>query len=341
MTDISQFVHKFRANGDTGTNFNNKVGKRNRQPLSCLPCRLKKLKCDRAHPCEMCIKRNDEGSCTYSRPATSGRADVAGRAKAHDRLRQLEQLVMQMAESNASPQNGSTTQVTPPTTVSTASTGDEALADGALQHGSGTSKYVGSTHWSAILENIQEIKSAITEDPGRSPEADDPEERNNVDREILFGSTRTMSLQQILSQHLPPRIQVDRLLSVYFNAKYFVIPYIHTYQFQRQYEKFWIDPLRTSPHWISVLFSICCIASQLSTSDMAGSFVGEDGPRSPFLTAAAHCLVLGWLYKTKAICSRSTGFVLSMHLYVESGSSRPGRHYVRYLDQAGISYGIP
>ena len=330
MTDISQFVHKFRANGDTGTNANNKVGKRNRQPLSCLPCRTKKLKCDRAHPCEMCIKRNDEGSCTYSRPPTSGKADVAGRAKAHDRLRQLEQLVMQMAESNASPQNGSTTQVTPPTTISTASTEDEAPRDGALQHGSSTSNYVGSTHWSAILENIQEIKSAITEDPGESPEAEDLDDRKNINREILFGSTRTMSLQQILSQYLPPRIQIDRLLSVYFNAKYFVIPYIHTYQFQRQYEKFWIDPLRTSPHWISILFSICCIASQLSTSEMAGSSNGEDGPRLPFLTAAAHCLVLGGYTRPKPYVVEALA-MYSQCIYMSS---------LDPLGQVGITFAI-
>ena len=330
MTDISQFVHKFRANGDLGTNGVNRVSKRNRQPLSCLPCRQKKLKCDRSHPCETCMKRNDGGSCTYSKPATSGKADVAGRAKAHDRLRQLEQLVMQMAESNTSPQNASTMQVTPPTTVSTSSGAGEALADGALYHGSGTSKYVGSTHWSAILENIQEIKSAITEDPSKSPEREDPEERKNIDCETLFGSTQAISLRQILYQHLPPRIQIDRLLSVYFNAKYFVIPYIHTSQFQRQYEKFWSDPFRTSPHWISMLFSICYIASQLSTSELAGSSNGEDGPRSPFLTAAAHCLVLGGYTRPKPYVVEALA-LYSQCIYMSS---------LDPLGQVGITFAI-
>ncbi|KPI45212.1 putative transcriptional regulatory protein [Cyphellophora attinorum] len=46
------------------------VRKRNRVPLSCAPCRNRKLKCNRLSPCDNCTKRGDAGSCTYAAPST-------------------------------------------------------------------------------------------------------------------------------------------------------------------------------------------------------------------------------------------------------------------------------
>jgi hypothetical protein len=36
-----------------------------RQPISCYPCRKRKLKCDGDHPCSSCIKRSSEVECKY------------------------------------------------------------------------------------------------------------------------------------------------------------------------------------------------------------------------------------------------------------------------------------
>ncbi|KAK9473148.1 fungal-specific transcription factor domain-containing protein [Dipodascopsis tothii] len=41
------------------------IRKRKRVPLSCNFCRQRKLKCNRGHPCENCIKRGEEGGCVY------------------------------------------------------------------------------------------------------------------------------------------------------------------------------------------------------------------------------------------------------------------------------------
>ncbi|KAI1816945.1 hypothetical protein GGS20DRAFT_535492 [Poronia punctata] len=47
------------------------VRRRNRVPLSCLPCRTRKLKCNRGAPsCENCVKRGDTQSCTYATPSS-------------------------------------------------------------------------------------------------------------------------------------------------------------------------------------------------------------------------------------------------------------------------------
>jgi hypothetical protein len=295
--DISSFIHKFRTTGNDSQQSSNKVSKRNRQPLSCGPCRQRKLKCNRQSPCETCIKREDESSCTYGKSAQGSKPEGgANQKKAQDRLRNLEQLVMQMVEKNSPPKTNSmpstATSTSGPIALS-AGDSDGTPRDGSLDQASKAAKYVGSTHWSAILENIQELKSAMVDDVSRPSDADEADEEQAPNDEVLFGSKRAIPLPQVLAQYLPPRLTVDRLLATYFNAKYMVIPYIHTYQFQRQYESFWQDQSSMSPQWVSILFSICCLASQLAQA------VGGDSPYQEkpadgalFLTASAQCLIL-------------------------------------------------
>jgi Fungal specific transcription factor domain/Fungal Zn(2)-Cys(6) binuclear cluster domain len=290
-SDLSSYVHKFRAAGDTSQkNASTKVNKRNRQPLSCNPCRSRKLRCDRQHPCETCVKRNEESSCTYTKQQQTNTKDNAvSRSKAQDRLRNLEQLVMQAFESRPSSKTPSSFG-----TATEAFSPDGTSMDGSLDNNPIAAKYAGSTHWSAILENIKELKSALVDEPARRLEIGF-EDQDTPDHEILFGAKSAISLQQILAQSLPPRIQVDRLLAMYFNARYMVLPYIHTYQFQRQYEQFWRHQLSTPPLWVSILFSICCLGLQLTQC------VGRDTPgpdnealsSTAFLAASAQCLILG------------------------------------------------
>lgn len=47
--------------------------KRQQRPPSCLPCRLKKLKCDKNLPCSRCTKTNNNNHCVYPRQGTLGR----------------------------------------------------------------------------------------------------------------------------------------------------------------------------------------------------------------------------------------------------------------------------
>jgi hypothetical protein len=302
--DISSFIHKFRTTGYDSQQSSNKVSKRNRQPLSCGPCRARKLRCDRQHPCETCVKRNDESSCTYGKTAEGTKPEGgANQKKAQDRLRNLEQLVMQMVE-KGSPTKPNSAHSTATSTsgpiLLSAGDSDGTPRDGSLDQASKAAKYVGSTHWSAILENIQELKSAMVDDASRALDADEADEEQTPSDEVLFGSKRAIPLPQVLAQYLPPRITIDRLLATYFNAKYMVIPYIHTYQFQRQYENFWQDQASMSPQWVSILFSICCLATQL-TQAVGGDTPDQEKPANSalFLTASAQCLILAGYTRPK------------------------------------------
>ena len=162
MPDLTPFTHKFRASGDIGSsNGVIKVHRRNRQPLSCVPCRAKKLKCDRSHPCETCTKRGDEVLCTYGIgsgivKAKDAPSDSGRKTQAQERLRTLEGLVMQMMKTNQS--EGTPTNESPETTTDTITSLSN---DGHLRVEGGEAKYTGSTHWSAILDNINDLKSVI------------------------------------------------------------------------------------------------------------------------------------------------------------------------------------
>ncbi|EXJ53972.1 hypothetical protein A1O7_09309 [Cladophialophora yegresii CBS 114405] len=327
MSDFFSLTHKFRASIDgQPAGVDGKSRRRNRQPLSCAPCRLKKLRCDRGHPCETCVKRGNQASCSYGKLASAKASDTAARSatrgRAQERLGRLEQLVMQMVDtstSNGSKPSHSNESDTGASTDSSRDNDATALRtgiakDGHLQYGSAESRYVGSTHWSAILESLQELKSALggTTDGGdqaAGAELDEADEVELQDTDSLFGPTSHVSIAQILAQALPPRLQVDRRLSTYFNSRYLVIPLIHTQQFQRQYEQFWRTPLETPPLWISILFSICCLSAGLSEAVGSGPTTPEDqpSPRVSFLHAACQCLQLGGFTRPKRYVVEALG----------------------------------
>ncbi|KIX98478.1 uncharacterized protein Z520_05779 [Fonsecaea multimorphosa CBS 102226] len=340
MAEFSALTTKFRANLDSQQP-GHKISKRNRQPVSCYNCRIKKLKCDKSHPCETCVKRGDEASCVYgniplhkaSDTTTTNGANTGQvankRGQAQDRLRHLEQLVMQMVGNTTSAQSSRDSEVAaspgspPDNDTSTASIAKE----GHLQYGSSESRYVGSTHWSAILESLQELKSALSSGSngqgGRpsTTELDESEDLEPPEIEGLFGPTSHISLSQILAQALPPRLQVDRRLSTYFNSRYLVIPFIHTSKFRKEYEQFWLNPLEMSPLWVSILFSICCVSATLSEAVGSEPSTPEDqlSPRMSFLNAACQCLRLG-------------GFVRPKHYVVEALGLYAQCKYMATLD---------
>ncbi|KAF4122566.1 Fungal trans, partial [Geosmithia morbida] len=77
------------------------VRKRNRVPLSCYPCRTRKLKCDRSHPCSNCTRREgaDTSSCSYATPVNRKKGRSQGELSPDDmqnRIDRLEGLVLSL-----------------------------------------------------------------------------------------------------------------------------------------------------------------------------------------------------------------------------------------------------
>ena len=83
------------------------------------------------------------------------------------------------------------------------------------------------------------------------PQSPGPSKENTI-----FGSPSDYPLEQVMGQHLPSKVEADRLVAIYFQGENFIIPLIHTVQFQRQYRDFWADPTHVNLLWLSMLFSI-------------------------------------------------------------------------------------
>lgn len=320
MADISQFTSVFHT--QTGSD-SAKVTKRSRLTLSCVHCHARKLKCDRLQPCGACAKRGDQGSCKFVPRAGTGTgngtsasssAPPGRRQEAHIRLHKLERMVEQLANTT-----GSITQPPPGAAPRNKRLSQEATSDSSGS-GSGSGSvpehaaynpsaavsavslstrtdtvYHGATHWAAFLDHIREIQVALDAETDISTAATSPVHQSpDYNRpDMLFGNLASLTMEGVMDS-LPSRRDLDKLVSLYFSSKFITVPFIHVHQFQRQYQAFWEDPPATSFMWISILFSVLCIASIVADMKGYGESMYLD-LRDPcfFMGKAAESLVAG------------------------------------------------
>ncbi|KIW18527.1 hypothetical protein PV08_02815 [Exophiala spinifera] len=305
MADFASLTTKFRADPSVS-----RVTKRPRDSLVCNQCRKSKLRCDKAQPCGSCVKRDAGAACSYHRPPptlSESRNEGTLSSVAEDRLLHLEAMVRELMEQQASTTEQSSTHAVPSKLRAPHSRPKDAV-DLECNETPGDSRYVGFTHWSAILDDIHELKIALTGaneaqeaalSLNSSTSTPPGSTLSGAGNDIIFGGSSSFSLEEILDQYLPPKIEVDRALAAYFRGETFIIPFVHIYQFQRQYREFCADPTKVNPLWLSILFSICYMASLIAgvatlttdtTTHQQDDLVRQ---RRRFHVAAAKCLVLG------------------------------------------------
>ena len=211
--------------------------------------------------------------------------------QAEARLEHLERLVQQLAQQDA----GSTRHGEPVSHQ----VADQQInrLEPSVEIGALASKepvFNGSTHWSAMLEDIEGLRSAILPSEDTAMNDDILEYEENTGASIILGSAVPLPLQQVLAQYLPSRQEADRLTASYFRSRGASAPFIHASYFRRLYKDFWKDPLRAPVLWTSIFFSICHIARNTLTSGQ------ENGiPDDRFNAASAHCLALGEYFRPK------------------------------------------
>lgn len=276
--------------------------RKHRERLACTACRHRKLKCDRESPCSSCVRRRDVASCSYEVSIDRHR-----HTQAQARLQHLEHLVGSLMEQRSNNTVGDNTAAELPRNSGSAEHTLPASSDFCYQDGSGT------THWSSMLDDIRALRSTLDpfEDDDRvDGETSAPQARVDMGLGIMFGASlsQSVSVEQILTTHLPSRRSADRLVSTYFRTRSHVTPYIHSVQFQRQYEAFWSNPSAASPLWISILFSILFIATNVSRTCKETEIPGNG-----LTVAAAQCLALGDYFRPKAFCFEA--LLLYIHSY--------------------------
>lgn len=203
--------------------------RRDKPQLSCNPCRNRKSRCDRRQPCTNCASRGQ--NCSYApgqNPAGLPPVPslMSGTLGVHDRLVQLERLVKSLIPTTA-PERPLAVS-TPPLDSSRPSIAeapeDGTISDsGSICAGASDLHYVVGEHWTALLNNIAELKEhfdreeqlKLVEDPRKTQMEPDSSPRP-PGRALLLYPTQRSSRAEVLAA-LPPKDAVDRYLSYYFN----------------------------------------------------------------------------------------------------------------------------
>ncbi|KAI1644696.1 uncharacterized protein F4817DRAFT_346059 [Daldinia loculata] len=295
-----------------------KVEKRNRPPVSCEPCRTRKLKCNRGSPCDSCIRRDKASLCNYAANASRSEPSNNKPRDLKDRLNTLENLVSSLLSGDAVVQPGLTTRrelatkdvedITSPaihynksanhdSSFTSQSAGEDALTPETphLQEtADGQVNYIDPNHWLSILDDIKEVREHLlaSNQPLSQNEKGFAADPVVLDASFLLNSDQISSLDDILSS-LPSQPICDMLLSWYFGSRFMVLGIIHPDKFQSEYASFWESPLTTPPLWVALLFSVLSVSVSLRKVSNIREPDGLIPHISILQQRVVQCLVLG------------------------------------------------
>ncbi|GIZ39942.1 hypothetical protein CKM354_000330300 [Cercospora kikuchii] len=336
------------------------IRKRNRVPLSCGPCRHRKLKCNRAHPCDNCSKRGDTANCSYATPGGRKKgAGVGANASPDDmqnRIDRLEGLVLSLMTSGAQPATTSAAQAAignsrndslssgadlklDPVIREEGEGEDESEVEGIsrgigiMKMDNGRAVFASDAHWYAILGEISEVKKYF-----ESHKEDYKQHLEKVQAAKAEASSGGAFLLQGLPAKdknellaaFPSKAEADRLIARYFNAYDPSVHIIHGPSFQKQYDTHWLNPHETSVVWLGLCFAMMTLA--LQSYHRAGDEPPEYRGRTLELSRAhrkltAQCLLLGDITQPNPLTLET----LVLHMQAEYGRSRDAEPSVLLL----------
>ncbi|PHH74622.1 hypothetical protein CDD80_2953 [Ophiocordyceps camponoti-rufipedis] len=266
------------------------VRRRNRVPLSCLPCRTRK-KCDRNHPCGNCTRREGMSPtcCSYATPSPRKKAIKQEDSSPDDmqnRIDRLEGLVLSLMHNTSSPEH-TATRTGASASISVTDSGSSAKAAGhdetamvdddsdvddglatslgvlKVDADKGKSMYIGQEHWHLLLADISEVKNYFS---CHKKELETSYERVRSSKPVTAREGPTLLLgavpasEQQLRDQVPSKSSVLTLCSRYFNSMDNSVSIIHGPTFLRQLRSHWEDPSTTPIMWLGLLYSILCLA---------------------------------------------------------------------------------
>ncbi|OOF96380.1 hypothetical protein ASPCADRAFT_206573 [Aspergillus carbonarius ITEM 5010] len=302
------------------------IRKRNRVPLSCGPCRHRKLKCNRANPCENCVKRGDATSCSYAQAnvrkkntpqlsASSSPDDM------QNRIDRLESLVLSLM-TNGSQAAGPAAALAAISGNSSSAgsvphTGDLDLEDespngpeesdteqvtksfGIMKVDNNKSWYFSEAHWATVMNDIAEVRNYFQTHKKQYEEQAEKLKATKLPTDVpgsalLFGATKPLTRAEIMSS-FPSKYTTDMLIARYFSCYDPSTHILHGPTFQTQYNKHWEDPSQTCTVWIAMLFAMMRLAmlSYHRDGDEPPEFRGKSlDMAGTFRNLVAQCLTL-------------------------------------------------
>ncbi|EEQ34777.1 hypothetical protein McanCB56680_000134 [Microsporum canis] len=268
------------------------VRKRNRVPVSCAPCRNRKLKCNRAMPCENCVKRDDASACSYAQSTSRRRHQNNQSAMStpddmQNRIDRLESLVLSLMTNGA--------QSAGPTAAVATVSGDGSIDSlGPQSAGANTididlkdeesdteqvtksfgimkvdnqsqkSYYVSEAHWSTILNDISEVKQFWASHKKQYEEqvlkVQAAKQTQDLKGSALIFGAMSLPTEAEIMASFPSRYTADMLLRRFFSTLDPSITLVHGPTFWKEYEAHWQDPTKTSMVWIAMVFAMFRLA---------------------------------------------------------------------------------
>ncbi|KAJ5347507.1 uncharacterized protein N7506_000760 [Penicillium brevicompactum] len=255
--------------------------KRARPVVSCLRCREKKLKCDRADPCENCNKAG-QSDCTYNQhPESIPRAkriqlapEIAKRPEEREigiiedvqqRLARVEELLAIRDSRDLPTQNSWLNDLPSPRLQS---------HPGTLVVKGSRSRYHGQNGRITLLNQFDEAKGFVNQCCQDSSIVKLAKEVQFLQSKTksLFSSPQSISelegfpeLLQLL-KCLPPKEVCDRLLTIYTTNFEQTLRILHVPSFLRQYDEFWAhsdDELYLGSSFVPQLTSVLAVSVTL------------------------------------------------------------------------------
>ncbi|PWY71078.1 hypothetical protein BO94DRAFT_263166 [Aspergillus sclerotioniger CBS 115572] len=302
------------------------IRKRNRVPLSCGPCRHRKLKCNRANPCENCVKRGDATSCSYAqanvrKKNTPQQSASSSPDDMQNRIDRLESLVLSLM-TNGSQAAGPAAALAAISGNSSSAgsvphTGDLDLEDespngpeesdteqvtksfGIMKVDNNKSWYFSEAHWATVMNDIAEVRNYFQTHKKQYEEQAEKLKATKLPTDVpgsalLFGATKPLTRAEIMSS-FPSKYTTDMLIARYFSCYDPSTHILHGPTFQAQYNKHWEDPSQTCTVWIAMLFAMMRLAmlSYHRDGDEPPEFRGKSlDMAGTFRNLVAQCLTL-------------------------------------------------
>ncbi|KAK0664446.1 fungal-specific transcription factor domain-containing protein [Cercophora samala] len=322
--------------------------KRTRVLLSCAPCRTSKQKCDRQQPCKNCLKKAREDLCVYAPKPEKLRPERSMAA----RLKRLESMVRGMMHTDTNPNTRRGGGGVPIPVLTSSSSGAAAAAGqyttdehddededpdpeeragpapiGQVvlgKSGKGTTAtYVGATHFMAMLEDIEDLKSYFDDDgeadageAGLGPDAGfgSPDAHSPG---LLLLSHTVPTCKQDLIDMLPPQPVVERLIQRYFDAASPTHHCVHQPTFVNECAVFWQDPNKASLQWLALLFVIIAQGTSFSMFT-APQELASDSDVPPMERFRGYRAAALWALVAGKFSSPGSSTIQPFLLYIES-----------------------
>ncbi|OAG06529.1 uncharacterized protein CC84DRAFT_1259701 [Paraphaeosphaeria sporulosa] len=280
--------------------------RRRRPALSCVECRKRKVKCDRARPCGPCT-RIQSPTCTYRphpwnneresptrrpRPVAATSSEASARndpnspvsglsndsqidlEKKDETIQQLVDRVRQLESTLGSSSN--------PLPLEPDSRVDPNIHQSTAGHFV-KSKFYGESHWINVLEPYDALGNSnvtVNTSTNRTEVNKDSElyvtiaECKRIARAIKASRIMQPSILADVQAYIPSRHICDQLVQGYFRTFEGVFRILHVPSFMKEYQTFWTDPAAAAPSVLLKILLVCAIG-----------VVFYNGPEQPRLRA--------------------------------------------------------